>query len=121
MRYRLSLGAASGTLMPDAEGPDTVDADPATMITAAETLTSIAHELHEGFAAMSTDIEGTVSDHWSGAAANDYLARWSAVRNHGGLVVDRLESLIDGLTISRVEYQSTESANAFSIRTLNLD
>lgn len=107
--------------MPDADGPDTVDADPATMIMAAETLTSVAHDLHEGLAAMSTDIEGTVSDHWLGAAANDYLARWSAMRNQGGLVVDRLESLIDGLTLSSVEYQSTESANAFSIRTLNLD
>ncbi|WP_338890627.1 WXG100 family type VII secretion target [Rhodococcus sovatensis] len=98
-----------------------MDVDPAALSNVAHALTSIADELQQGLTAMSTDVEKTIGDHWLGAAANDHQSRWSALHDGGVLVVRQLEELINGLSLSGSDYQSTESANTTSIRHLNLD
>ncbi|MGA9873560.1 MAG: WXG100 family type VII secretion target [Rhodococcus sp. (in: high G+C Gram-positive bacteria)] len=107
--------------MSDPDGRDSVGADPVAITDAAGSLASIASEIRERFVAMSTDAERTVAEHWSGAAADDYLSSWSSVRNRGGVLVDRLYSLVDGLEASSTGYRSTDSVNATTTSILNLD
>ncbi|WP_371828316.1 WXG100 family type VII secretion target [Rhodococcoides fascians] len=121
MRRRFQIAIELDALMVYADNPDAVVASTQAIAHAVDTLTSIAHELREILVRMSTDAEGIVGESWSGAAANDYLSKLMAVRNHGGVVSDRLKILIEGLGASSTGYESTDSANAGSIQILKLN
>ncbi|WP_246002682.1 type VII secretion target [Nocardia tenerifensis] len=88
-----------------------------------EYVRELAESLRTALDSAAKDVESLTNGNWTGAAATDFGAGWTDVRDGGTQIMAALTGMAEKLGVAANAYQTRDEGNASSLRaaTFSLD
>ncbi|WP_109523152.1 MULTISPECIES: type VII secretion target [Nocardia] len=81
----------------------------------------LSEALRSALSSAARDVDGVVSDTWTGALATEFTAGWTDVREGGDQIITALAGMAEKLGVTAQSYQVRDENNASALGSSSLD
>jgi WXG100 family type VII secretion target len=81
----------------------------------------LSEALRAALSSAARDVDGVVSDTWTGGLATEFTEGWTDVRDGGDQIITALAEMAEKLGVTAQTYQVRDENNASALGTSSLD